>query len=550
MACFGCDLPPLPAFDAPDSGPDRVEPDASREALACEPRSQICVGNAVRTCSADGYDFDLESCGVSETCAGGVCVPIRSTCEEGQPFALSATELAFDVSDDYKTQTRQVRLANCRDAPILIRDAVVRGPERPDGTPVFRLSSEFAQVFVPPREYVDLKVVYRPTPGLSQVGGKLELSLVLDELTNVEIALRSKALCATTTPLLDFGVLQREETPELQGFLQNCGTEPLRLTEIDVGAHTTTRVTLDLPYDLLPGEEIPYFVSVPSNAALGQLDDRVSFSLEELQAPVTAAIRGFVRRIDCVDLTAVTPDILVNNQPLEPHPGGLVKLRFAGAPADVGHWVRLVEQPERSFERATPAPDGWTFKPRVIGQYRFEVHAIDEPTRRVSCKISNVLVDVKPRAPLHVELTWESDGDSIPSDFGFGHGANLDLHVLSSPDGGGAWNDGAADCYPGVVGACGGGQGAISVSQSGGVPEFATFGITDGLQFEMGIYLANPFNFDGVRARVRVYADAALIAELNSNKLQSANDFWLVGLYDGTTGDWAKIDSTFSGFPR
>lgn len=528
----------------------RSEPDGSSPAVACTPRSRICVGNSVRACSSDGLDFQLDACGAGTTCVLGTCVDIIDSCVGDQPFAISATSLTYDVTSDFKTQTGEVSLQSCSDRPILIRSAAIRSPERPDGTPVFRLAGPFHQTLLPKGGIVDFKVEYRPTPGLSHVEGRLELGLVIDELTNIEIELRSKASCSSITSLLDFGIVTDNEDAILEGVVQNCGTEPFRINRQMPGARVGVTAREELPHTLGSGEEMTYAVPLPVRPDLGVLEDVVWFELEGGQE-LASAVRAFVARVDCAELGTPSTRIVVNNRQGPPHPGALVRLDVTNADEEYGGWATMIAQPDGARESLGRVTSGWLWRPRVVGTYEFALRGIDLETSQVSCKTANLAVDVLPLRRLHVELTWRSLGDGIPSDLGFGTGVNLDLHVLSSrEDERGTWNDPAYDCFAGILGPCGVADGRIATSQSGGIPEFAEFDELDGHRFEVGVYLSNPFNYDGVEARLRVYLDGELVDEMEGPHLQSANDFWLVGTFDGTTETWTPIDRTFSGFPR
>lgn len=548
LAMAACELPPLPRFttiDAPDMAPAE---DTSELVVVCPPLSRLCVGDAVRVCSADGTDFEIEACQEGQTCDGGACRAIANTCEGEQRFALSATELTFDASRDLKTQTKQITLRNCGTSALIVRAANVRGPERPDGTPVFELVGLFAQTSIPPAGALDIKVSYRPTAGLAHVTGRLELSLIANELTNVEVALRSKALCAAATPFVDLGIQPVETDVVATGRVQNCGTEPFEVVGWE--GPVTYAVTFDeeLPHDLGPGAELSY--TLKTSAAVPALfDGELTVATNDpLLEPVTQ-VRGLAVHPGCAEVVLAEPQILANNQIRPVEAGALVRVRFPDATNQALHWLDLVEQPAFAFERLARGADGWTIRPRVVGTYRAALRGYHFATGTPSCATDEVRFEVLPSAGLHVELVWQSASDGIPEDLGFGHAANLDLHVLSTPDGRGVWNDPGSDCFPGVVGPCGAGGGSISVSQ-GGLPEFVRFREPGELMYEVGVYVSNPFNFQGLEARVRVYHEQVLVAELGSSSLQNANDFWLVGRWDAATETWASIDRVFAGFPR
>lgn len=544
-----CDLAPLPFFgevDEPDSGETL---NAGPGLIACQPASRRCVGNSVRVCSADGTDFTIEPCGVGDTCNVDACAPIANTCETDQPFALSATELAFDVSRDFKSQTKQVQLHNCSAGPIIVRDIKVRGPQRPDATPVFELVGNTVLQSIPASESAKITVTYRPTAGHSHATGRLEINLVLGEFTNVEVALRSKALCASVTPYIDYGMRQVTTPLTSDARVQNCGTEPMVVTGWDSPDHVELSFDQELPHELQPGAELGFDVTTRAESP-SVLDANVSVTLDDsLLRPGMLRLRGIGVHADCVPLALSEAQILANNQERPPRPGNLVRIRFPDAAPGVFHWLEPLRQPQGSFERVDRAADAWTTHPRMVGRYRATLRGYDIMTGSPSCEFDEVVFEVQPSDGLHVELSWISEGDGIPEDLGFGHSTNLDLHVLSTTDGEGRWNHPETDCFPGVIGPCGAGGGTISVSQ-GGLPEFVRFSRVDGLQFEVGVYLSNTFNFPAVRARVRVFRDQTLVADLVSTSLQNANDFWLVGRYDQSLEQWTEINSVFSGFPH
>ncbi len=544
----GCDLPGIPSFveGRPDA---QMEADTSETPVVCQPGERRCVGNAVRVCDPDGGDFQIAACGSGETCATGACQPIQNTCGADQAFALSATEVTFDVSSDFKSQTKQVRLTNCGTSTLVMRSASVRAPERPDGTKVFGLANELGQLEIRPGDSVDITVVYRPAQGLSHVAGRLELSLIADELTNVEVALRSKAICVASTPLMDFGVANRGAAPQRLGTLQNCGTESLTLTGFTAFHGVDVELQEKVEYELRPTEEIRYVARLQTDET-GPLDGSIDFEFDDPLVSTSTEINAYVTSPDCVQLGVDEPQLLVNNQPLLPRPNALTRVHFPDAPANILHWVRLVDQPDRSHETFEQVSNGWVIRPRIVGRYRALAVPIDLSTDERGCDVEELAFDVPPSAPMHVELTWTTNGDSIHDDLGFGQGANLDLHVLNTPDGEGAWNDPASDCFPGAESPCGSAEGAVSLSHSGGIPEIATFVSPDQRIFEIGVHMSNPFDFTGARARVRVFADGELITSLGTRSLQAANDFWLVGRWSHEERRWTPIDRSFGGFPK
>lgn len=548
LALGACNLPPIPLFGGGPEPDVDVPEDSDNTFVVCDPSSRRCIGNSVRVCSPDGRDFSIEACDTGETCSDAACEPIANTCSTEQPFALTATELAFEVSRDFKSQTKQVRLTNCGTGPIIVRDSVVRGPSRPDGTPVFQLDGSFAQARIPAGESLNIKVTYRPVPGLSQVTGRLELSLVVGELTNVEVALRSKAICATATPYIDLGMRNIGVMAIGDGIVQNCGSEPLTVTGWHGPQTFEVEFGEELPFTLAPGQELDFEVATMAEAP-ALLDGNIDITFTDPLLRPTVKVRGIAVLPECVPATFSEPQILANNQARPPHPGSLVRIRFPDGDPLIYHWLENLGQPQGSNERLNRSSDGWTTRPRMVGRYRATLRGYDLPSGSRSCELDTIDFEVyPPDDSLHVELSWVSEGDGIVEDLGFGHSMNLDLHVLSTSSGDGTWNTVESDCFPGVIGPCGEGRGVVSISQ-GGLPEFVQFSDPTGLKFEVGVYVSNTFNFDAVLTQVRVYRGRQLVAELHSDSLQNANDFWLVGRWDEETGEWTEINSVFSGFP-
>jgi hypothetical protein len=524
--------------------PQETQNNADTRNRVCVPTTRQCLGNTVKACNGDGSDFSIETCGLGETCSVAACVPIADTCATEQPFELSANEIAFEASRHLKTQTRQVRLTNCSAEVLLLRDAVVRGPARPDGEPVFRLLTEVSQARIEAGSSIDIALRYSPAPGVSSVTGRLELSLVSRDLVNVQIGLRSRSECTAITPFLDFGVVENDDLPRDTIVVQNCGTEPLELS----GWQGPTFVAFDPPPDtqLLPGDELT--VGVRTVGDLPPLLDAQAKLSTAVGAPAELHTSGLrVTEPACAPHPIGEPRLFSNNSERPPTPDDLVRLYFPDTDARLMHWVELIEQPEMSSRRLERTATGWTFRPRVVGRYRAAIQTYDVFDRTISCDTTEFEFEVKPRAGLHVELAWLTNGDGIVDDVGFGRAANLDLHVLSTDGDTGVWNDQANDCFPGVTGPCGAAQGSVAVSQ-GGIAELVHFDQATGL-FEVGVYLSNPFNFTGAIARVRVYEDGLLVGELESRPLQSANDFWLVGRWDASSRAWTEIDRVFAGFP-
>lgn len=530
-----CDLPPIGFGRLDASVPD----DTTTRPVVCEPNTRRCVANSVHLCDPTGTDFSVEPCHTGDTCNFGRCEPIANTCDGDQPFALSATDLAFEATRDFKSQSSDLTLRNCADYPLAVRGFEVRGPVRPDGTPVFTADSNPAGLRIEPGGSTTMRLTYWPSPGLSHVTGRVVLGLIASEFVSVEVALRSKAVCVSSTPFIDFGMREVGRTARTSATLQNCGTEEITID--GWSAPDNLEVTLAAPVTLAAGASAVFDVAMATDAPQ-QVESTIAFQTTPSIEAITR-VRGVTVSDECVPMELAPHRVVVDNRNIDPAPGRLVGLRFNDG---IERWLDPLRQPQGSYASLHRGGTGWSFRPRVIGRYRSTAYGYDAETGRRSCEWSPITVDVLPSPGLTVELVWRSTPDSIPEDIGFGRSANLDLHVLQSSPGRRQWNDPSADCWPNIGAPCA--NGTIHISQGGLAEVVHVPNVTGTLQ--VGVYLSNPFNFRHTLARVRVYRDHELVANLPSTSLTNANDFWLVGQWDEATSTWTDINSVFAGFPH
>lgn len=566
----GCDLPGIPLHLEPGQADAGVGADGGPVGpQVCAPSSRSCRSSTTLSiCSDDGADFQIEVCGDGTTCIEGACTPIESSCRYGQPFALSTDELVYDVTADFKSQTRVVTLTNCGVQPLRIRDAIVRAPDRPDGRPVFRLTDDSPKGgTLQPGASATFKVLYEPTAGLSQVRGTLQLGLTTDSPVLYEVELRTRSYCVTATPVLDMGPIEAGEPHRETIFLQNCGTEPVNLRTVAArtDAHSDSpppwQIALDpaikLPSRVYPGEEVAVEVRVVGEPG-AVIDDAVLFGFEELEAsvePATTQLRAVALAAACDEGLTTPPvrvtvrNVVVQSEPALVPPLEIVRLvpQIADGDEGLGLALTLVEQPDVSHLELSRQGRAAYFQPTVVGDYAVEALAFDPVTGRPACDPRVIELRVRPEQPVHVELTWRALGDAIAGDAGFGRGANLDLHVLA---GAGMWN-GEDDCFPGASMPCGAALGTVAVkSQSGDQAEVVWFDEMPEQRLKFGVYLSNIFNFEAVDARLRLYVDGELAGEVDTGRLQTPNDFWLVGAYDPASDEFDVTDIITTSFPR
>ncbi len=524
----GCNLPGIGFYGTTD-------PEPNPEPQVCEPSSRRCTsGNTLQVCAVDGSDFDVRVCLNSETCTDGTCQAIENTCATGQPFSFSATRMEFEVRADYKSQVATLLVENCSDREIVIEQAIVRSPDRPDGDPVFILTSEFGQrIKVAPQSKIPIGITYRPSPGLSRVVGSLDLGITSNSYGRYSIPLTTRAVCTSSTPMLRLGVVQDPVSEAI--YFQNCGTEPIEITEISSGS-TSAKPLRKLPYTVDPLQHLEVEVVPPSE--VGIVDDLIVFKSGDATV-ATTQVQGFVAKAECAALSL---------GPFAPTSPIGVRSTVAIVPdsVEVGTlpFFETITRPASSRAHAISRGEVATLKPDVVGSYVVQARAVDGSA--VSCGAVEASYEALPDLPYLVEVTWENVGDLIPEDAGPGRGVNLDLHVVVR-DGESGWL-GPADCHVDRQ-SCAETRGVMASSSFAGERPEAVV-INDALaDFDVGVHLANPFGFPGAEARVRVFANGELVEE-TTRLLVTANEFWWVGRWESGTQIWTEVDSVFDGVPR
>ncbi len=524
----GCNLPGIGFY-----GTTKPEPPSGPQ--VCEPSSRRCTsGNTLQVCAVDGSDFDVRACLNSETCSNGTCGAIENTCAAGQPFSFSATRIEFEVRADYKSQVAAILVENCSDREIVIEQAIVRSPKRPDGASVFILTSEFGQrIKVAPQSKIAVGVTYRPSPGLSRVVGSLDLGITSNSYGRYSIPLTTRAVCASSTPILRLGVVQDPIAETI--YFQNCGTESVEITEITSGQ--TIAVPLrKLPITVKPLQHLEVEILPPTE--LGLVDDRIEFKSGEATL-ATTQVKGFVAEPECATLSLGE---FASTLPLRVR--STVAIVPDSVEAGTVPFFEMIERPIASQSNAISRGEYATLKPDIVGPYVVQARAINDTA--VGCGLVQSVFEALPDKPYLVEVTWENVGDLIPDDAGPGRGVNLDLHVVLR-DSESGWL-GPADCHVDQQSCAEGRAIMVSSSFAGERPEVVV--VKDELtDFDVGVHLANPFGFPGARATVRVFADGLLVEE-TTRLLVTANEFWWVGRWQASNQAWTGVDSVFDGVPR
>jgi len=532
----GCNLPGI-SFE-PD--PPVLPPDMPE--FACEPKTRSCTsGNTLLVCSDDGSDFDIRVCTSQESCVDGFCLPLQNTCEQGQPFSISASQVTFDVLADFKTQRQPLTLHNCGTAFLVLEQVAIRGPLRPDRTPVFKLTGAALQrQRLGPGESITLVVEYDPAPGLSQVVGSVDLGVITSGYNTYSIPIVTRNACTAITPRVNMNLVD-PGTPH-RVWLQNCGTEKQRFLSVE--SNFELLVGDEFPIEIPPGGHVGIDVLAPLEP--GPFLGHVIYDTEKGEK-YESQVSGHVVS-SCGDFEVFAPewvDATDHELPIVVRPRTMVRLTGTN-PDDMSAHLRLDESPGGVRTQALNFGEQLLVRADWIGSYQVSQALVRD--NEVSCERASVEFLAIPPDPLYVELTWENIGDMIPEDGGVGRGVNLDLHVSRHiPEISTKWTS-TDDCHIHQMKCPGEGR-VESTSWSGERPEVVSFQAPGDKFFEVGVHASNLFGYAGAGATVTVYANGQLV-ERKTALIQAADEFWVVGRYDAARQIWVPINAVFDGIPR
>lgn len=133
------------------------------------------------------------------------------------------------------------------------------------------------------------------------------------------------------------------------------------------------------------------------------------------------------------------------------------KQSYVAAGGTIATYAWTVTQPKGSVSTIAPNKTSpvITFTPNVAGDYKFQLTVTDS-TGKTSCFPAEKVVKVLPDQAIHVELLWDTPGDSDQTNEGPDAGADMDLHFAhkyatmpdydkdGKPD---PWFSDAYDCF-------------------------------------------------------------------------------------------------------
>ena len=548
-----------------------------------------CWGSGVMTCVDNGTNIEFTPCGDHELCQDGECQPVENQCDTSLPFRLSKSSLAFDSNGRLRSDSDSVVVENCSDFDLLLHRADIqyrRTDLFPTGLSPFATANRFPleEVRIPPGEDLRVRVEYAPQFGyFTHKEPRLLLDVRAAQPYVTELPMERRIHCVSTAPDVALGEWQRGERTNVEIPVYNCGTVAARVTrpELDdvpadgmaLTGPDKSKVTREIP----PGETADFPIGIEATRAgtvsidVPLFSRRADATQSQRVETITTRLGGRVVTEQCAEpaesggvwspeYRSAEADTWSSGPEATVAPGREFHIRTPATgnrPSD--HRFYLSQRPDRSQRSLRPAPhsdDRYVrLTPDVPGTYVIAHDPVDAD-QGPSCEPQTFRLEVRPEAPVYVELDWAAVDDPIPFDHGYGRGVDLDLHVKASRDDApGAWMNSNSDCFERgeeAGGYCFDTQSIRSVSVSGGGVEAIALDRLDGSTFEIAVQAWNTYRFPGARAEVRVYSDGELREGFPvSTRFGRANGtVWHVGRLDPEADEFTTVDRVQKEFER
>jgi hypothetical protein len=449
----------------------------------------------------------------------------------------------------------KVELLSASDAPLKVsfNALTVEVGKSWDGAPA---------VVVPAGESIEFVAELSPLPSADKAGATLRITSNSNAgQIDIQFLANSTGPCLKITPSpVEFGEVAIGAPAERELLLQGCGTEKVEISRIAFKAGTPTDFQVSFATSSFadgqpPSSSAPLTVQPNSTksvlvryspsslqaetAAVLELDDT---SGELRQIGVTASPKQLACPVACID--PILPGATVI-------PQTLVALSSNCSAAAPGHSIAKYEwsvvQPSGSGATFLPNPKQKLVNllPNVAGTYTFKLQIYDE-LGTAACAAATAVLQVVPDNKLHVELTWETPGDSDLSD---DQGADLDLHlahpeaakVKGQPDldGNGEPDPWWAQCYdcfwinksptwPDLSDADDDPNVDLDDTNGQGPENISMAWPTEKQSYSIGVYYWSDAGKGPSTPRIRVYLDKVLVFDKLGPALNK-KDMWCVG---------------------
>jgi hypothetical protein len=353
---------------------------------------------------------------------------------------------------------------------------------------------------------------------------------------------------------LDFGQALLGEKRPAMTEVSNCGSAPLSLLSVAFGAGTpaTFSLTPVAPIVLKPNGIQQVHVnwtpqSLPAVDAQGKPKHETGTLVVQTSAgPATATLDGVVVTSKCPIAVAKVQEGEEVAPQTELHLIGTGSHTAIGTAVAKYKWS-IKEQPEGSqqlFVKAVSSADN-LFVPNVVGEYEFCLQVWDGAGQSSCVPDCQKVLVIPDGCGVHVELTWNTPGDSDQTDSGPDMGADLDLHVASALANGPDQDcDGQADPWfnnpfdafwfnphPnwGSYDANVQDDPSLDLDDTDGAgPENMNLGCQMDESLSIGVHYWNDHGFGTSLATVRVFLGSAKILDIDKVALEPL-DMWYVG---------------------
>jgi len=391
--------------------------------------------------------------------------------------------------------------------------------------------------------------------------------------TSIELRANASGPCISVNPRrVNFGGQLAGRTARVTVDVTSCGDRPLQITELFLLPDSSPEFSLDVtdfnssaansgalgprdpPVILQPNQVgrfvVQYFPEDISPIDEGQQPLR---DLGKLRIKSNAFVAELDVEVQAFGVERECPTAVINvRQGEEVVPQTVLDLTGSGSYATEGviaTWQWRVTQPGVSqsvFKPTDTSPDV-RFEVNAAGRYLFELDVTDA-TGEQSCEPAQVEVFVNPDQALHIELLWDTPGDSNQTDEGPLAGADLDLHfkhpsaVGGGHDGDGdgrpdGWYDEVFDCYWFNVSPNWGNPSANVLDDpsldrddtDGAGPENVNLDLPeDDTCYEIGVHYWKDNNFGSSFATLLIYVYGSPVFNVSGVEL-AERDMWWVG---------------------
>lgn len=395
---------------------------------------------------------------------------VKLAAKVGSPaIKLDPTELDFETVPLGADVSRTVTVSNLGDGDLEIK-SITLAKVAPK---FFSLESDDGKKFDGNTAPIAIDPPWLLTPGaaksftvtfhgLDTVGHGADLTFSTNDGKNAEasVALKAnqKVACIKIVPdkLLNFGSLLVGQAAVKTVTLKNCGSEELMLDKLALADDTDSAYVID-PKTFLVGPNAagtaPYAVQANQTFTVPITCTPPAAQTDPFKANLTFTDNTLTPKkvvaLECKGVTtACATPVITCAEGEEVPPQSVIHLDGSGSLVASGKsltykWT-VVQQPagtdayaffpsdtaaKVTFGTTTNTQNGPQVQLNVVGVYKFRL-TVKDSDGQDGCGPMDYIVQVVPDAGLHVELLWDTPGDSNKADK---DGSDLDLH-FAHPD--------------------------------------------------------------------------------------------------------------------